>query len=93
MLHIFHTQALESWYKLIGTEPKGQDDIAHQFIEHNQCIKINGKPINDQSLYNIKKKHIYGINNQILGINLHYVLDLSSKSVKSIDREEANPML
>ena len=34
-------------YKLIGTETKVQDDIANQFIAHNQYIKINGKPIND----------------------------------------------
>ena len=60
----FHTQVLESWYKLIGTEPKVQDDIANQFIAHNQYIKINGKPINDQSLYNIQIKDIYGNYNQ-----------------------------
>ena len=65
----FHTQMLASWYKLIGTEPKDQADIANQFIVSNQYVKINDKPINDKSLHNIKLKHLCGEDGKIIGIN------------------------
>ena len=45
----FHKQILESWYKLIGTEPQDQEEIANPFIVYNQYIKINDKPINNKT--------------------------------------------
>ena len=52
----FHTQILDSWFKLIGTEPKDHDDIENQFIAHNQYIKINGKPISDRPNLEVMEK-------------------------------------
>ena len=70
----FHTQILESWLKLIDTEPKDQDDIENQFIAHNQYIKINGTPISNRSLYKIKIKHLYESNGKIMEITRFNIL-------------------
>ena len=58
----YHTQILKAWYTLIDYPPKTVYDILNQYIANNQYIKIQGKPITNQTfkinLDNLKVHHL-----------------------------------